>query len=254
MYGASRPNATSSFYPGITRHSVDDLNLAQRIAVWLLPVLFGITVHEVAHGWVAKQLGDPTAMMLGRLTLNPVKHIDPVGTILVPGILLLVSGMMFGWAKPVPVTWENLKRPKRDMALVALAGPGANLVMAIAWALLVKLGVVLYSSMETVAEPLIFMGIAGIFVNTILLVLNLLPLPPLDGGRVLAGMLPNKLAWKLSRVEPYGLIILLALLFTGMLGKIIWPVVSFTQLSLSQVAGIPQTVFEGVLFALLRGG
>lgn len=221
--------------------------------MWLLPVLFGITVHEVAHGWVAKRLGDPTAMMLGRLTLNPVKHIDPVGTILVPGILLLFSGMMFGWAKPVPVTWENLRHPKRDMALVALAGPAANLMMAIAWALLVKLGVVLYGTMETVAEPLIFMGIAGIFVNTILLVLNLLPLPPLDGGRVLAGILPSKLAWKLSRIEPYGLIILLALLFTGMLGKIIWPAIAVTQLSLSQVAGIPQSVFEGVLFALLRG-
>lgn len=230
---------------------MDELNLAQRIAIWILPVLFGITVHEVAHGWVARQLGDPTAMMLGRLTLNPLKHIDPFGTLLVPGILLMFGGVIFGWAKPVPVTWENLKQPKRDMALVALAGPSANLVMAILWALLVKAGIVLHDGWTWIAQPLIFMGIAGIFINAILLVLNLLPLPPLDGGRVLAGLLPNRLAWKFGRIEPYGLIILLVLLFTGILGKLIWPVIVTVQVSLAFLVGIPSDVFRAVLFMLI---
>ncbi len=229
---------------------MDELNLAQRIAIWVLPVLFGITVHEVAHGWVARRLGDPTAMMLGRLTLNPLKHIDPFGTVLVPGMLLLLGGVLFGWARPVPVTWQNLRRPKRDMALVALAGPIANLLMAICWALLVKIGVVLHDDVSWIAEPLIFMGIAGIFINTVLLVLNLFPLPPLDGGRVLAGVLPNQLAWQLGRIEPYGLIILLVLLFTGVLGKIVWPAIAVVQVGLSFLAGIPSEVFQGVLLML----
>lgn len=229
---------------------MDELSLAQRIAIWVLPVLFGITVHEVAHGWVARQLGDPTAMMLGRLTLNPIKHIDPFGTILVPGILLLFGGVVFGWAKPVPVTWQNLKRPKRDMALVALAGPAANLIMATFWALLAKGGVMLHGGFSWIAEPLIFMGVAGIFINAILLVLNLFPLPPLDGGRVLAGLLPNRLAWQLGRLEPYGLIILLVLLFTGILSKLIWPGIALVQAALSFLAGIPSEVFQAVLLML----
>lgn len=229
---------------------MDELNLAQRIAIWFLPVLFGITVHEVAHGWVARQLGDPTAMMLGRLTLNPLKHVDPFGTVLVPGILLLFGGVIFGWAKPVPVTWQNLKQPKRDMALVALAGPSANLLMAFFWALLVKTGVALHGAFSWIAEPLIFMGIAGIFINAILFVLNLFPLPPLDGGRVLAGLLPNRLAWQLGRLEPYGLIILLVLLFTGLLGKVIWPAIATVQVALSFLAGIPSEVFQAVLLML----
>lgn len=230
---------------------MDELNLAQRVAIWVLPVLFGITVHEAAHGWMARRLGDPTAMMLGRLTLNPLKHVDPVGTLLVPGILLLFGGVIFGWAKPVPVTWQNLKQPKRDMALVALAGPSANLLMALLWALLVKLGAVVHDELAWVAEPLIFMGIAGIFINAILLVLNLFPLPPLDGGRVLAGLLPNPLAWKLGRIEPYGLIILLILLFTGVLGRLLWPAIAVVQFFLSSLAGIPPSVFQAVLFQLI---
>ena len=147
---------------------MDDLSTLQRIAVWILPVVFAITVHEVAHGWVARRLGDPTAMMLGRLTLNPLKHIDPVGTLLVPGILLLVSPFVFGWAKPVPVTWKNLRHPKRDMALVAIAGPLANLLMALLWLLVMKLGVVLGGESGTVSKFMLYMGFAGVSINIVL--------------------------------------------------------------------------------------
>jgi Zn-dependent protease len=161
-----------------------DLSLVQKIAIWVVPVLLGITVHEVAHGWIASKLGDNTAFMLGRLTLNPIKHVDPMGTILIPGMLLLLqAGFIFGYAKPVPINWKNLRHPKRDMALVAAAGPVANLLMAIGWALLLRLGVLLGDS----GIALVYMGVAGISINGILMILNLLPLPPLDGGRVLTG-------------------------------------------------------------------
>lgn len=212
--------------------------MVQVIAVWAIPVLFAITVHEVSHGWVAKQLGDPTAMMLGRLTLNPIKHIDPIGTVVVPLVLLMMGGFIFGWAKPVPVTYENLRKPKRDMALVALAGPMSNLVMAIGWALIMKLGFVLGDSMTWLAWPLIYMGQAGIVINAILMLLNLLPVPPLDGGRVLAGVLPGPWSWQLSRIEPYGLIIMVILLATGMLGKILGPPLKLMEGLLLSLAGI----------------
>jgi Zn-dependent protease len=225
-----------------------EVSLVQKIVAWVLPVLFAITVHEVAHGWLAAKLGDKTALMLGRLTLNPVKHVDPVGTILVPGLLMLMqSGFLFGWAKPVPVTWQNLKHPKRDMALVAAAGPAANLLMALGWALVIRLGLLLGES----GLALVFMGTAGIFINTILMVLNLLPLPPLDGGRVMTGLLPGPLAWKFSRIEPYGFMILLALLVTGVLGKLMWPLLSLVMSSLSLLSGLPAKDFQRVLFALL---
>lgn len=217
---------------------MEELTLVQRVAVWALPILFAITVHEVAHGWVAKKLGDPTAMMLGRLTLNPIKHIDPIGTIVVPVALLLLGGFIFGWAKPVPVTWENLKNPKRDMALVAIAGPLANLMMAILWALVMKLGFVLGGSFDFLVWPLIYMGGAGITINIVLMLLNLLPIPPLDGGRVLAGILPGPWAWKLSRIEPYGFMIIVALLMTGMLGKILGPPLQLLQGWLFALAGV----------------
>ncbi len=199
---------------------MEELSTIQRIAVWVLPVIFAITVHEVAHGWVANYLGDPTAKMLGRLTLNPLKHIDLIGTLLVPGVLVLLGGFIFGWAKPVPVTWENLKKPKRDVALVALAGPGANLLMVLFWALILKVGLVLSATGSSFAMPLILMGDAGIIINIILMVLNLLPIPPLDGGRVLISVLPGPLAWRVSKIEPYGLFILLGLLFLGVLSWI----------------------------------
>ena len=204
---------------------MQSLNTIQALAVLALPVLFAITVHEAAHGWMARRFGDSTAMMLGRVTLNPLKHIDPVGTILVPTVTFLLSSFLFGWAKPVPVNWRNLHNPRRDMVLVALAGPGANLLMAVFWALAVKLGVALFEIFQWLALPLIYMGSAGVLINSILVALNLLPILPLDGGRVLAGLLPPRLGWQFSRLEPYGLFIVIGLLVTGLLGKILWPLV-----------------------------
>ncbi len=229
-----------------------DLSLVQKVVAWGFPALFAITVHEVAHGWVAKQLGDPTAMMLGRLTLNPVKHIDPIGTIIVPIAVLMMTkfGFVFGWARPVPVTWQNLRRPKRDMALVALAGPGANLAMALMWALVLRLAVSYHDAAPWVTEPMVFMSIAGMFVNTILMVLNLVPLPPLDGGRVLTGILPPSLARPFSRVEPYGFMILIALLISGLLATVIWPVIEVLVVFLSAVAGISAEGFAQLLSGL----
>jgi len=202
---------------------MDGMNPVQLIAVVALPLLFAITLHEVAHGWIARQLGDPTAMMLGRLTVNPIKHIDPIGTVVVPLLLLLSSGFVFGWAKPVPVTWENLKNPKRDMALVAAAGPGANLVMALFWAIVLKLGHGLAGAIPAYVQPLLLMGQYGIFINLVLMVLNLLPVPPLDGSRIVSAFLPGPWAYQYSRLENYGLIILLLLLVTGALSWLILP-------------------------------
>lgn len=199
---------------------MDALTSLQLIAVAAIPIIFAITVHEVAHGWVARRLGDPTAMMLGRLTLNPIKHIDPVGTVLVPALMLMFTSFVFGWAKPVPVTWKNLKHPQRDMVLVALAGPLANLLMAVLWALVIKLAPLAGGELGTAIE---YMGTVGVSINIVLMVLNLLPIPPLDGGRVLAGLLPGPWAWKFSQLEPYGLVIVLLLLVTGLLGWIIGP-------------------------------
>lgn len=217
---------------------MNSLNIVQQIAVWAIPVLFAITVHEVAHGWVAQRLGDPTAMMLGRLTLNPIKHIDPIGTVVVPLLLMITGGFIFGWAKPVPITWENLKHPKRDMILVAAAGPGANFVMACFWAIVMKFAQTLPEvspSAQSLAIGLFYMGAAGIRINIVLMVLNLLPIPPLDGGRVLAGFLPDPLAWKFSRIEPYGFIILLVLLVTNILQMILGPPIHILNTILFQL-------------------
>lgn len=200
------------------------LTTPQIIAVAALPILFAITVHEAAHGWVAKRLGDPTADRLGRVTLNPLKHIDMVGTILVPALLIATAGIAIGWAKPVPVTWENLRHPKRDMALVALAGPASNLLMAIFWGLVIKIALSLPVSAQWIVEPLIYMGKFGILINVILMVFNLLPIPPLDGGRIATGLLPGPWAWQLSRLEPYGFFIIIGLLMTGALWFILDPI------------------------------
>ena len=217
---------------------LDDLNQLQRISIWILPVIFAITVHEVAHGWVAKRLGDPTAQRLGRLTLNPIKHIDPIGTLLVPGVLLMLGGFIFGWAKPVPVTYENLRNPKRDMALVAIAGPGVNFLMAIMWAGVAKLGTVMPESAQWFGTPMMYMGVAGIMINLVLMVLNLLPLPPLDGGRVAASLLPGPWAWQLNRLEPYGCFILLALMVTGVLGQLLAPPVLLLRQFVLAIVGV----------------
>ncbi|MCX4189553.1 site-2 protease family protein [Methylophaga sp. OBS3] len=207
---------------------MDEFSLVQKIIIWAIPVLFAITLHEVAHGWVALKFGDRTAQMLGRLTLNPIKHIDPIGTVVVPGILLFLGGFIFGWAKPVPVSFQNLRRPKTDMAWVALAGPMANLIMGIGWAIVAKIGLALVQSESSIGEPMMYMGLAGIWINAILMFLNLLPLPPLDGGRILVSILPNKLGWQVSRIEPYGFFILLGLLALGLLGTILSPMLNST--------------------------
>jgi Zn-dependent protease len=216
-----------------------NLPLPQLIAVSILPILFAITVHEVAHGWMAKQFGDPTAQRLGRLTLNPIKHIDPIGTVLIPALLLLMkSGFLFGWAKPVPVTWENLRSPKRDMVFVAAAGPLANLLMALLWGVVAKVSTVLPESWAFAAEPLRYMGWVGILINALLMVFNLLPLPPLDGGRVAVGLLPGRAAYLLSRVEPYGFFILLGLMVSGLLWFLINPLLNLVMGIVISVVGL----------------
>ena len=216
-----------------------EFTLIQKIAIWAIPVIFAITVHEVAHGYVAKRLGDPTAAMLGRLTLNPVKHIDPIGTLLVPALMLLLpGGFIFGWAKPVPIGYRNLRNPRRDMALVAAAGPGVNLVMALLWAVVLRVSVQGLDTFAWAAHPLLYMAQAGISINLVLMVLNLLPIPPLDGSRVLAGLGPDNLARALGRVEPYGLIIVVILLMTGVLGQILVPAMRVASTLVLGVVGL----------------
>ncbi len=217
---------------------MSELNLIQQICVWAIPVIFAITVHEVAHGYVARMYGDSTAYMLGRLTLNPIKHVDPVGTLLVPGLLLLMkSGFLFGWAKPVPVSTRYFKHPRRDMAVVALAGPTANLIMALFWGVLLKLSLVLGG--QGLMLGLSYMSVAGVAINLVLMVLNLLPIPPLDGSRVLNGFLPAAAARQVDRFEQYGLFLIVILLATGMLSRIMMPLLQLAQTGLLTVLGLP---------------
>lgn len=200
------------------------LPIFHRIFVSIIPVLLAITLHEVSHGWAAKYFGDLTAERLGRLSLNPLKHIDPIGTVVVPAALLLIqAGFIFGWAKPVPVAFENLRNPKRDMALVAAAGPLSNLVMAFFWGVVLKLSLMFPGVESPYLLAAKYMGFVGIFINILLFAFNLLPLPPLDGGRVAVGLLPDKWGWYLSRIEPYGFFILIGLMLTGILWVIISP-------------------------------
>ena len=225
---------------------MEELTLVQRVAVWALPLVFAVTVHEAAHGWVADRLGDPTARQLGRITFNPIPHIDPVGTILVPLLMLSFTGFLIGWAKPVPVAVQRLRSPKRDMAVVAAAGPAVNLAMGLIWTLVMLLAHRLIHSMPVVAEPLLLMAVAGVFVNLVLMAINLLPVPPLDGGRVVTGLLPMAAARVYARIEPFGMIILILLLISGVIGMILGPVVfgSIRLLPGSElVLGILPTLF-----------
>lgn len=224
-----------------------ELSWIAKLAIWILPVLFAVTLHEVSHGLVAYRLGDDTAMRQGRLSLNPLRHVDPIGTIVVPGLLFVLGGFVFGWAKPVPVVVARLNRPKRDMAIVAAAGPLANLVMALIWALVTRLALIYHASLGDNLLFLVFMGAAGILINVVLMVLNLMPLPPLDGGRVLAGLLPVKAAMQLARLEPYGLIIIMVLLATGLLGKILGPLILLVSGAIVGLLGIPMSLFVTVV-------
>ena len=216
---------------------MNDLSLIQRIVVWILPVVFAITVHEVAHGWMAKKFGDNTASSQGRLTLNPIKHIDWFGTVILPGLLLMTgTGFIFGWAKPVPVDARNFKNPLHAMAVVAAAGPIANLLMATAWALLARLGILI--GVEVITLPLIYTGAAGISINLVLALINLIPIPPLDGSRILTGLLPHRLAWQYNRLEPYCFYILIALLYFKVLNIILEYPMYIAQNVFYSIAGL----------------
>jgi len=220
----------------------DIAGLIQVIALGAIPIAFAITLHEAAHGYAARHFGDTTAAQAGRISLNPLRHIDPVGTIAVPLLILVTSkllgggGMLFGWAKPVPVNFGQLRNPKRDMLWVAAAGPGANLFMAICWALVLKL--VLIGGETYFSAPLKGMAEIGIAINVVLMILNLFPLPPLDGGRIAISLLPGRLAWRFAMVEPYGFIILLMLLFTGVLGSILGPLRDAVLIALTALFNI----------------
>lgn len=206
-----------------------ELTLIQKIAIFAMPVLLAITLHEAAHGFAARWFGDTTAEQAGRISANPLRHIDLVGTIIVPLVILVTSkllggaGILFGWAKPVPVNFGRLRNPKKDMLWVAAAGPASNLVQAIFWALAIQLALVVDNGF--ISRPLVLMGAAGVFINVILMALNLLPLPPLDGGRIAVSLLPLRQAIAFSRIEPWGMFILLGLMFTGMLSLILWPLI-----------------------------
>ena len=211
--------------------------LAIKIVISAIPILLAITVHEASHGYAAKYFGDLTAERMGRISLNPFKHIDPVGTILLPALTLFFGNVLFGWAKPVPVNFGNLRNPKKDMLWVAAAGPVSNFVMAVLWSLL--LGTIKYELSRGVYSPsfpfLLQMSFVGVTINVVLMVLNLLPMPPLDGGRIAVSLLPNNLAFKLAQVEKYGFAILIALMFTGVLNKIIGPFIDFFQQAILQI-------------------
>ena len=210
-----------------------------QLSIWAFPVLAAIVFHEVAHGWVAYRLGDPTAAAMGRLTLNPLSHIDLVGTVLLPAVLLWAGAPVFGYAKPVPVDYDNLKDPRRDMVRVALAGPGANLVLALLSLVLLKLILVTDSAATgSLASYLWYMGVAGVRINVMLALFNVLPVPPLDGGRVLVGLLPEPQAMQVARVEPFGILIVVALLMTGVLSYTLAPLGDSVIWFLAVIVGV----------------
>ncbi|PHQ79221.1 MAG: site-2 protease family protein [Coxiella sp. (in: Bacteria)] len=212
---------------------MDTNTILLKIAIAAIPLVFAITVHEAAHGWVANKFGDHTAKNLGRITLNPLKHIDLVGTIILPIAMLFMSNFIFGYAKPVPVNWNNLRKPRRDMAFVAIAGPGANLLMALVWAGIARL--------TYTGSPNFFhlMAIFGIHINVLLLVLNLIPIPPLDGSRVVASFLPRRAALIYNSIEQYGIWILLLLLISGTLAMVLLPPARHIIAALQSLFGLP---------------
>ena len=212
------------------------MELMLKIAIYALPVIFAITLHEAAHGYVARYFGDSTAYMLGRVSVNPLRHIDPIGTILVPLVSLTLGGILFGWAKPVPVNFNQLRDPKKDMFWVAVAGPAANFVMIVFWALLTKLATLMPDG--GVSAPLELMGIAGMQINAVIMVLNLLPLPPLDGGRIAVSLLPRDLSYQFAKIEPYGMMILVLLLFSSMLDRVVSPFTDGTVHAVGRFFGI----------------
>lgn len=214
---------------------MEKFSLVQKIIIWSIPVLFAVTLHEVAHGWVASRLGDKTAQKLGRLTINPLKHMDPIGTVILPILCLSVGNMLFGWAKPVPVDWRNLKNPQKDTALVAIAGPISNFLMCIIWALVTKLGFMLVKAGFSQAVFFIYMGYAGIQINIVLMILNIIPIPPLDGSRVLSSFLPIKLARAYNSIEPYGMLILMVLMFSNILSIFLTPACHWFQILIVEV-------------------
>ncbi|HEX7080228.1 MAG TPA: site-2 protease family protein [Gammaproteobacteria bacterium] len=216
---------------------IDIASVLYDLSVAAVPILFAITLHEVAHGWIAKLFGDPTAQFAGRLTLNPLKHVDPIGTVVLPIVLLFLGGPIFGWAKPVPVSFANLRNPRRDMILVAAAGPGSNLLMALGWALLAAVQLSVLQIGGAIGDWIVDACTVGILINVILAVFNMLPIPPLDGGRVLAGLLPPSGARVLNQIEPFGILIVLVLLMT-VLWQVIEPAILFFNDFFVSIAGI----------------
>ncbi len=213
------------------------MNNLYNISLALFPIVMAITLHEVAHGWVALKLGDPTAKLLGRLTANPIKHIDPIGTVIMPIAMLLVTGFAFGYAKPVPVDVRNFKHPNKDMAIVALAGPFSNLIMALFWMLVLAMAEKIMPA-GALTEAAKYMASVGVIINILLMVVNLLPILPLDGGRVVVGILPDQMAAIYSRFERVGLLLVILLLFTGYLDKILSPIIQMVQKNLLALFGL----------------
>jgi len=222
------------------------LTTIQQIAIWVLPIVFAITVHESAHAYTAFYFGDNTAKLQGRLSLNPIKHIDWIGTVLIPALMVIFTGFAFGWAKPVPINYRNLKNPKTNMIWIAFAGPFSNLIMGIMWAIVLRLALV--SNVEhTAVLFVIFTAVAGIMINTILLVLNLLPLPPLDGSRILSGLLPTRLAVAYDKLEAYGFFIIIGLMVLGLLGIILNPFINLVLTFMAEVSGVSPGLMSGFL-------